>query len=237
MKHPDQRVGVFIDTQNMYYSARYLFKRKVDFKNIVEDGVAGRKLIRAVAYVIKTKGAEEQPFFDALEKSGIELRSKDLIEYASGHKKGDWDVGLTIDVVRMLDMLDVVVIVSGDGDYAALVQYAQAHGRIVELISFGETTSSLLTDIVDDRIDMSQKKNRYLIGPALRAPKFSKPSYNDEPEDITTDISVEVPPPAPSMLIDDLDEESAEPTSQPGFFMESKANADQEDTRERRLEF
>ena len=232
MKHPDQRVGVFIDTQNMYYSARYLFKRKVDFKNIVEDGVAGRKLIRAIAYVIKTKGAEEQPFFDALEKSGIELRSKDLIEYASGHKKGDWDVGLTIDVVRMLDMLDVVVIVSGDGDYASLVQFVQARGRIVELISFGETTSSLLVDIVDDRIDMSQKKNRYLIGPALRVPKFSKPSYNDEPEAVEEKTDT----PTSTFVIDD-DEESAGPTDSPGFFMDPDANNDQEVTRERRLEF
>src|SRR3989338_10471673 len=125
-KHKDQRVGVFIDTQNMYYSARHLFKRKVNFKHIVEDATADRRLIRAMAYVIRTKTAEGQPFFEALMKAGIELREKDLIEYASGHKKGDWDVGLTIDVVRMLDMLDVVVLVSGDGDYAPLVQYCQA---------------------------------------------------------------------------------------------------------------
>ena len=232
MKHPDQRVGVFIDTQNMYYSARYLFKRKVDFKNIVEDGVAGRKLIRAVAYVIKTKDASEQPFFDALEKSGIELRSKDLIEYASGHKKGDWDVGLTIDVVRMLDMLDVVVLVSGDGDYGALVQYAQAHGRIVELISFGETTSSTLAELVDDRIDMSKLKSRYLIGPGVRLPKATKPTYNDQPE---TEESQPVftTPDEPASDDEDATEESA----QPGFFMESKANEDQQDMRDRRLEF
>ncbi len=232
MKHPDQRVGVFIDTQNMYYSARYLFKRKVDFKNIVEDGVAGRKLIRAVAYVIKTKDASEQPFFDALEKSGIELRSKDLIEYASGHKKGDWDVGLTIDVVRMLDMLDVVVLVSGDGDYGALVQYAQAHGRIVELISFGETTSSTLAELVDDRIDMSKLKSRYLIGPGVRLPKFIKPAYNDQPETDEPQSSFE------KTNEDSVDEEeTTEESSQPGFFMESKANEDQQDMRDRRLEF
>ncbi len=232
MKHSDQRVGVFIDTQNMYYSARYLFKRKVDFKNIVEDGVAGRKLIRAIAYVIKTKDASEQPFFDALEKSGIELRSKDLIEFASGHKKGDWDVGLTIDVVRMLDMLDVVVIVSGDGDFGALVQYAQAHGRIVELISFGETTSSTLAELVDDHIDMSQKKSRYLIGPAVRLPKFTKPVYNDQPETDDTTSSLEKQEDESAS-----DEEPADENAQPGFFMESKENEDQQDMRDRRLEF
>ena len=227
MQHPDQRVGIFIDTQNMYYSARYLFKRKVDFKHIVEDATSGRRLIRAMAYVITTKGEEGRPFFDALEKAGIELREKDLIEYASGHKKGDWDVGLTIDVVRMLDMLDVVVIVSGDGDYAPLVQFCQARGRIVELISFGETTSSMITEIVDAHIDMSQNKRRYLIGPAVKpyAPSSKKPTYNDEPEYIETANT------------DDIGEEHEEESSTPGFFMESQANGDQEDSRERRLEF
>ncbi len=169
MKHPDQRVGVFIDTQNMYYSARYLFRRKVNFKNIVEDATAGRRLIRALSYVVSTPGAEEQPFFDALVKSGIELRSKELIEYASGHKKADWDVGLAIDVVKMLDMLDVVVIVSGDGDYLPLVQYAQSRGRIVEVFAFGETTSSMLREGVDDYTNLSENKRRFLIGPVVRS--------------------------------------------------------------------
>ncbi|OGL62240.1 hypothetical protein A3C09_04215 [Candidatus Uhrbacteria bacterium RIFCSPHIGHO2_02_FULL_47_44] len=231
MQHPDQRVGIFIDTQNMYYSARYLFKRKVDFKHILEDATGGRKLIRAMAYVITTKGEEGRPFFDALEKAGIELREKDLIEYASGHKKGDWDVGLTIDVVRMLDMLDVVVLVSGDGDYAPLVQYCQARGRIVELISFGETTSSILTGVVDAHIDMSQNKRRYLIGPALKPAyekkqsRDEKPNYNDEPEYLEPTNT------------DDIGEEHEDDQVTQGFFMESKPNNDQEDSRERRLEF
>jgi uncharacterized LabA/DUF88 family protein len=167
-KHANQRVGVFIDTQNMYYSARHLFGRKVNFKNIVEDAVSGRQLIRALAYVIRTKGAEERPFFEALQKSGIETREKNLIEYASGHKKADWDVGLAIDVVQMLDILDVVVIVSGDGDYLPLIEYVQSRGRIAEVMAFGETTSSLSIDFCDDYIDLSQNKRRYLIGPTAK---------------------------------------------------------------------
>jgi len=222
MKHLDQRVGVFIDTQNMYYSARHLFKRKVDFKNIVEDAAANRKLIRAMAYVIKTKTAEEQPFFDALEKAGIELREKDLIEYASGHKKGDWDVGLTIDVVRMLDMLDVIVLISGDGDYIPLINFAQSRGRIVELMSFGETTSSNLLEEVDDHIDLSKNKQLYLIGPTPRLGKLLKRV-------------------APKQMDDEQEDEDEETETQGndepiGFFMESPKE-DQEDSRERRLEF
>ncbi len=220
MKHSDQRVGVFIDTQNMYYSARHLHKRKVNFKNIVEDAVSGRKLIRAMAYVVATKGAEERPFFDALEKSGIELREKDLIEYSSGHKKADWDVGLAVDVIRMLDMLDVVVIASGDGDFMPLVAYCQSRGRIVELMSFGETTSSNLYDMVDDHINLSENKRRFLIGPVEKKPTRTtiakKKSKSEEIKEKEVD---------------------GEEESSGGFFMDSGDDSDQEESRSRRLQF
>lgn len=179
-KHKEQRVGVFIDTQNMYYSARHLFQRKVNFKNIVEDAVAGRRLIRALAYVVSTKTAEEQPFFEALQKSGIETREKELMEYASGHKKADWDVGIAIDIVHMLEILDVVVIVSGDGDYIPLVEHIQSRGRIAEVMAFGETTSTSLTNYVDDYTDLSQNKKRYLIGPVGKAIKTSEEKTTEE---------------------------------------------------------
>lgn len=192
IKHPNQRVGVFIDTQNMYYSARHLFGRKVNFKGIVEDAVAGRQLVRALAYVIRTKTAEERPFFEALQKSGIETREKDLVEYASGHKKADWDVGLTIDVVQMLDILDVVVIVSGDGDFIPLIEHVQSRGRIAEVMAFGETTNSMAIEFCDGYTDLSANKRRYLIGPTARDAKketsrppatVSKPQNEDEDED------------------------------------------------------
>ncbi|MBT5808305.1 NYN domain-containing protein [Candidatus Uhrbacteria bacterium] len=211
-KHKDQRVGVFIDTQNMYYSARNLFKRKVNFKNIVEDAVAGRRLIRANAYVVRTKGEEERPFFEALQKSGIETREKELQEYQNGNKKADWDVGLAIDVVQMLDMLDVVVIASGDGDYIPLVEYCQGRGRMVEIMAFGETTSSNLLDYVHDYTNLSENRRRYLIGPILKGgtKKVTKGKTKEsapEPEE-----------------------------EKQGFFMATD-NDDQEENRGRRLEF
>jgi uncharacterized LabA/DUF88 family protein len=177
IKHPDQRVGVFIDTQNLYYSARFLFGRKVNFKAIVEDAAAGRKLIRAIAYVIGTKTQEEKPFFEALQAAGIELREKELIEYMSGQKKGDWDVGLTVDAIRMLDMLDVVVLISGDGDYEPLVDFARSRGRIVEVMSFRETTSTRLVDAADEYKNLSEEKKRYLLGGPRRS---SKPAQEED---------------------------------------------------------
>jgi uncharacterized LabA/DUF88 family protein len=168
--HPDQRVGVFIDTQNMYYSARSVFGRKVNFGNIVKDAVGARKLVRAVAYVVRTKTEEERPFFDALQKSGIELREKELMEYLSGQKKADWDVGLTVDIIRMLDMLDVVVLVSGDGDFVYLADYVKSRGRIMQVMSFRETTSTRLTESADVYINLSENTKKYLIGPQRRGP-------------------------------------------------------------------
>ena len=163
IQNPDQRVGVFIDTQNMYYSARHLFNKKVNFGNILTDAVNGRKLIRAIAYVVSTKTAEERPFFDALIKAGIELREKELMEYFSGQKKADWDVGLAVDVIRMLDMLDVVIIASGDGDFLPLVDYVKSRGRILETIGFRETTSAKILESTDSYINLSEDPKRYLI--------------------------------------------------------------------------
>ncbi len=164
LKHPDQRVGVFIDVQNLYYSAKNLYGQKVNFGNIVEKMVAGRKLIRAIAYVVRTESQDEMPFFEALYNLGIETREKDLQVYNSGFKKADWDVGLTVDAIRLAPSLDAIVLVSGDGDYLPLVEYLQkSSGKQVELASFGQTTSSRLREDVDSYTDLSNDPQEYLI--------------------------------------------------------------------------
>jgi len=164
LKHPDQRVGVFIDVQNLYYSARHLHGKKVHFGNIVREAVAGRKLIRAIAYVVRTESKEEQPFFEALYNFGIETREKDLQIFSSGTKKADWDVGLTVDAIRLSQSLDSIILVSGDGDYIPLVEYLQNSGKQVEVVAFGETTSSKLVEVCDDFVDLSERKEVFLIG-------------------------------------------------------------------------
>lgn len=162
--HPHQRVGVFIDVQNLYYSAKNLYRKKVNFGNILTEAVAGRQLIRAIAYVVRTESKEETPFFDALYKLGIEKREKDLQIFYSGMKKADWDVGLTVDAIRLAPSLDAVVIVSGDGDYVPLIEYLQkSEGKHVEVAAFGETSSSKLIDVADSFIDLSENKEKFLI--------------------------------------------------------------------------
>lgn len=165
IKHKEQRVGVFIDAQNLYHSARNLYKARVNFGAVLKEVVAGRKLVRAVAYVITTESGDEKNFFEALTKLGIETKTKDLQVFHTGTKKGDWDVGLTVDVMKMANRLDAVIIVSGDGDFIPLVEYLQNHiGTQVEVASFSKSTSSKLREIVDDFVDLSLNPRKYLIG-------------------------------------------------------------------------
>src|SRR3989338_1080153 len=123
IKHKEQRVGVFIDTQNLYHSARNLYQARVNFGAVVRDAVAGRKLVRAVAYVITTEAGDEKNFFEALGKQGIETKTKDLQIFAGGTKKADWDVGMAVDTIKMSSRLDTVILVTGDGDFVPLVEY------------------------------------------------------------------------------------------------------------------
>jgi len=162
-KHKNQRVGIFIDVQNMYHSAKNLYRANVDFGKILETAVAGRQLIRAIAYVIRSKSRDEKNFFDALTNQGFEVKMKDLQIFAGGEKKADWDVGIAIDMIKMAEMLDVVVLVSGDGDYLPVVEYIQNHGRLVEVIAFKETTSAKLIERADSFIDLSKNKKEFLI--------------------------------------------------------------------------
>jgi uncharacterized LabA/DUF88 family protein len=164
IKHKEQRVGIFIDAQNLYHSGRNLYHSKVNFGNIVKTALDDRKLVRAVAYVISTESGEETGFFEALTKVGIETKVKDLQVFSSGAKKADWDVGLAIDAVKMAPKLDSVILISGDGDFCPLVEYLQMNqGCQVEVVSFGKSTSSRLIETADHFMDLDEEPNKYLL--------------------------------------------------------------------------
>lgn len=164
IKHKDQRVGIFIDVPNLYHSAKNIYRAKVNFKEILKTAVAGRQLIRAIAYSIRTESGEEQAFFEALAKFGIEVKVKDLQIFPGGMKKGDWDVGLAVDAIELGSKLDAIVLVTGDGDFVPLVQYLKIKdGCQVEIISFGRSASGQLKEVADDFIDLGQNTKKYLI--------------------------------------------------------------------------
>lgn len=164
IKRKDQRIGVFVDVQNMYYSAKNIYGRKVDFNEILKTAVAGRELIRAIAYVVKAQNVDEQKFFEALGNQGFEVKMKDLQIFYGGHKKGDWDIGIAMDIIKLSPKLDAVVLVTGDGDFVPLVEYLKNHGQYVEVVAFGESASASLRKEADEFTDLSEQKRKYLIG-------------------------------------------------------------------------
>ena len=165
IKHKSQRVGIFIDTQNLYHSAKNLYKARVNFGQVVKEALAGRTLIRAVAYVIRTESEEEKGFFEALNKLGIETKVKDIRIFAGGAKKADWDIGMAIDAIAMAQKLDTIILATGDGDFVPLVEYLRyTHGCQVEVIAFGKSSSTSLREAADDFIDICDNPRNYLIG-------------------------------------------------------------------------
>lgn len=176
MTHPNQRVGIFVDVQNLYHSAKNLYRARVNYRELLKNLVGDRQLIRAVAYVVKSEGilpplppkegakdakdgdkgnngrglSSEAAFFEALEQAGLELRLKDLQVYADGFKKADWDVGMAVDAIRMAPFLDVIILVTGDGDFIPLVDYLKwGAGRLVEVAAFHRSASSKLKEAAD----------------------------------------------------------------------------------------
>ncbi|MDB5194804.1 MAG: hypothetical protein JWN50_818 [Parcubacteria group bacterium] len=164
IKHKAQRVGIFIDTQNIYHSAKNLYHSKANFGAILKEALADRVLVRAIAYVATTESGEEGAFFGALEKVGIETRTKPLQIFAGGAKKANWDIDLAMDAVKLAPKLDTIIIVSGDGDFETLVEYLQnTHGIQVEVVSFRKSSSSKLIEACDDFLDLDKDPKKYLL--------------------------------------------------------------------------
>ncbi|MBL8031656.1 MAG: NYN domain-containing protein [Candidatus Doudnabacteria bacterium] len=163
IRNPEQRVGVFVDVQNLYYSARHMYNSRVNFNEVLKEAVGPRRLIRAIAYVVQADMPEENTFFEALGKAGFEVKKKDLQTFAGGHQKGDWDVGIAMDIVKLMPKLDVVVLCSGDGDFAPLLEYLQMSGQLAETLSFGKSTSSKLKELTDHFVDLDNDPKKFLI--------------------------------------------------------------------------
>lgn len=159
-----QRVNIFIDTQNIYHSAKNLYDRKVDFRKLVNFLSGERNLIQAIAYVIRSEfTSKEIDFFEALINQGIRLRIKELQIYPDGSKKADWDIGIAIDVIRFSNLVDVIILVTGDGDFLPLVEYVQNQGKLVEIAGFSKTTSMKLKETADFYYDLDEIKELILI--------------------------------------------------------------------------
>ncbi len=168
LQHKQQRVGVFVDVQNMYYSAKNMYNAKVNFKEILKEAVGQRSLIRAIAYCIKADVKDEKNFFEQI--------------FPGGAKKGDWDIGIAMDMIELAPKLDSLILVSGDGDFCPLLQHLRrALGCRVEVIAFGRTSSSKLREDADSFFDLDKTKRKFLI-PLKR--KTEKPNTGKSTKDV-----------------------------------------------------
>lgn len=145
-RNSEQRVGVFVDVQNMFYSAKALHQSKIDYSKLLQEVVGNRNLVRAIAYVVKKENVDQSSFTEALQRLGYEIKSKELRLRPDGTAKGDWDMGIAIDTIAIAPKLDTVVLVSGDGDFVPLVEMLKAHGCRVEVVSFRRSTSNDLIE-------------------------------------------------------------------------------------------
>ena len=136
-----QRVGIFVDVQNLFYSAKYQHQSKVDFAKLLAICLNDRQLIRAITYIVQTPDIDQTSFINILTGIDYEIKSKDLRVRPDGTAKGDWDMGIAIDTIAMADRLDVVVLVSGDGDFCELIYMLKAKGVVAEVVSFPNNTA------------------------------------------------------------------------------------------------
>ncbi len=164
VRNKDQRVAVLVDIQNLYYSAKNLYNARVNYKNLLSLVVQDRLLVRAIAYAIKAEESKESEFFDALHNAGFEVKEKNLQIFLGGAKKGDWDIGIAMDAIRLGHKVDSIILISGDGDFRPVVNYLQQSlGCLVEVVAFKKTTNKELIEIADDFINIEDHSRKLLF--------------------------------------------------------------------------
>ena len=144
-----QRVAVFVDVQNMYHSAKKTYGRNLSYARMLRTCVRNRRLVRSIAYVLDREGVDQVSFFDHLRYCGFEVRKREVIERMDGSRKAEWELGIAMDMLRIADKVDSIIIVSGNGVFADIVPVLQARGVKVECCAFKESMSDLLIRNVD----------------------------------------------------------------------------------------
>jgi uncharacterized LabA/DUF88 family protein len=160
MMHNGQRIAIFVDVQNMFYSAKLLHKSKLDYGKFLKETVGPRQLVRAIAYIVQKPDVNQSGFHEALERFGYDLKIKELRIQKSDNDRtvarGSWDIGMCLDALAMADKIDVAVLVTGNGDFTPLAETLKHRGIKVELSSFERSTSGELIRACDEYIPIQE---------------------------------------------------------------------------------
>jgi len=142
-----QKVAIFVDVQNVYYTTKQAFGKHFDYRTFWSMVTKDREVVAAFAYAIQRNDSRQQGFQQILRDIGFEVKLKPFIQRSDGSAKGDWDVGIALDIVDYGEAADVIVLVSGDGDFVlALERVEERHGVTTEVFGVRQLTADSLID-------------------------------------------------------------------------------------------
>ena len=140
-----EKVLILVDVQNVYYTTKQIHKQNFDYNYFWSKVTSNREIVKAIAYTTDRGDEKQKQFQNILSAIGFEVKLKPFIQRSDGSAKGDWDVGITIDAMEYSAAADVVVLASGDGDFALLVEkIKREHGLSVEVYGVRQLTASAL---------------------------------------------------------------------------------------------
>jgi uncharacterized LabA/DUF88 family protein len=151
-----ERIALFVDSQNLYYSARMGFAAKVNYEKLLRLITENRKLVKAFAYIVQPPDGDVKPFATSLERIGYLVKTKDVRTRSDGSAKANWDMGMALDILGMLDHVDTIVLASGDGDFAALVEFIKTRNKRVEIFAFPDNTAYDLKEKADKFVPLGE---------------------------------------------------------------------------------
>ena len=155
------KTAIFVDVQNIYYTTRDQFGRSFNYKWFWDQIESKGEIVKANAYAIDKGDEKQQKFQHALKTIGFNVKLKPYILRSDGSKKGDWDVGITIDVLDAADMVDKIILLSGDGDFDLLIQKViDKYGCIVDVYGVKNLTANSLIESASKFYPIS---NQFLI--------------------------------------------------------------------------
>ena len=189
----EQRIGILVDVQNMFYSAKTLHQSKIDYRKLLEEIVKERKLIRAIAYVVQKPEVDQSSFLEALARCGYEVKHKELPLREDGTSRGDWNIQMALDALVMAPKLDCVALVTGNGNFLPLVGMLSARGCRVEIFSFAQSTSNELIRACDQFVPIERnllfREERFVQQESQQhgAPPLHPPDEWPRPENLAFD--------------------------------------------------
>jgi len=144
-----EKLALFVDSQNLYYSARMGYAAKVNYEKLLNLITENRKLVKAYAYIVQPPEGDVKPFATSLERIGYIVKTKDVRTRSDGSAKANWDMSIALDILGILDHVDTIVLASGDGDFVPLVDFIKAKNKRVEIFAFAENTAYDLKEKAD----------------------------------------------------------------------------------------